>query len=125
MRSVGSRGVRSAPVSLFLLILIAAGCASTAETTAETTTAPTAAQTSPTSTLASAPTTLPTEGGATSEPLESGATSEPPQNLAVHDELRGDLEAVFSDWFATSSAPGASMAVELSDGAVLLSLIHI
>ena len=38
---------------------------------------------------------------------------------ADHDELRAELDAVFSEWFATSSAPGASMAVQLSDGSVL------
>ena len=115
MRSMGIRGVRSALVSLLLLMVVAAGCASTAEKTA----APTAPPTSPASIPASAPATLTAEGNATSEPPEDVAVSEPPQNLESYDELRGELQAVFSEWSATSSAPGASLAVQLSDGAVL------
>lgn len=114
MRNLRLGEVRKGLASLVVLLLLAVGCASTAEPTAAPT--PTTTGSAP-PTSAVSPTTVPALGSTI--PDAPATTTVPAASPEGHDELRVELQAVFSEWFEASTAPGASMAVQLSDGAVL------
>jgi len=117
------QGVRGALLRLAALTFVVAGCASAADTTSVPAPTPEAAS-RPTPASAVSPTRVPAHGSTMTDPgaaASASGTSGTGESVpsADHDELRGELEAVFSEWFETSSAPGASLAVQLSDGVVL------